>query len=583
MLLPSFVERLRPLVGIKSWDYIVLWKLSNDQRCIEWMDCCCAGTENVENGRDELCFPASSCLPCRDVMFPHPRITPCDLLDQLPSSILLDSGVHAQTLLSNQASWLNYSHNSDSSLSEETIGTRVLVPLSLGLLELFVTKQVPEDQQVIDFIRAQCNFFLEQQTMSNSGTTADSFSSDPNAQKDPLSLFQQQISPDTLKQNLDLPHDISVDRIHLCTSPLHPLEHFSNGSEIGHAANNGIFLDGTTYESSLFTPSIENGFQEVETTSNSARGTSWTATVEDQMNEDPFICENNRSDDSDPNDDEDDAKYRRRTGKGPQSKNLVAERKRRKKLNDRLYSLRALVPKISKLDRASILGDAIDYVKELQKQVEDLQIELEEHSDDEEARNITAKDDTENIVPPSITHQNRTKRGPKREQEHVPNSFHKGSSGNTNANISKPNRELDITNEKVQQMEPQVEVFQLDGNEFFVKVFCEHKSSGFVRLMEALNALGLEVTTVNATRHTCLVSSIFKVERKNDETVHADHVKESLLELTRNTSRMWPNAAEESENGNSIDNEYRNHHNHGHHPLRQSRQMSFHHLQRLHH
>ncbi|GFP93929.1 transcription factor aborted microspores [Phtheirospermum japonicum] len=345
--------------------------------------------------------------------------------------------------------------------------------------------------------------------MSNSGTTVESFSSDPNAQKDnnnnnPLiTLFQQQIISSS-KENSDLPQDISVDRINLCT-----LEN-----------NNGIFLEGPAYESSIFTPSVENGVQEFETMTqssmrnNSSRASRWT-TVDDQMNEDSFICDNNnRSDDSDPNDDEDDAKYRRRTGKGPQSKNLVAERKRRKKLNDRLYSLRALVPKISKLDRASILGDAIEYVNELKQQVEDLQIELEEHSDNEGLRKTGNNDiNQNNVTPGTVMHRNGMKRGPKREHQNCMNGFH---NNNTVVNdVSNKNQELDSTyDHKVQQMEPQVEVFQIDGNEFFVKVFCEHKSGGFVRLMEALNSMGLEVTNVNSTRHTCLVSTIFKLEVK---------------------------------------------------------------------
>ncbi|XP_038998732.1 transcription factor bHLH35-like [Hibiscus syriacus] len=60
------------------------------------------------------------------------------------------------------------------------------------------------------------------------------------------------------------------------------------------------------------------------------------------------------------------------------SKNLVSERNRRKQLQQRLLSLRSVVPNITKLDKASVIKDAINYIQQLQlqEQLAKTQIEI---------------------------------------------------------------------------------------------------------------------------------------------------------------------------------------------------------------
>ncbi|KAK2657815.1 hypothetical protein Ddye_010867 [Dipteronia dyeriana] len=67
----------------------------------------------------------------------------------------------------------------------------------------------------------------------------------------------------------------------------------------------------------------------------------------------------------------------REAGRGKIKKHFATERQRREQLNDKYKVLRSLVPNPSKTDRASVVGDAIDYIKELLRTVNELKLLVE--------------------------------------------------------------------------------------------------------------------------------------------------------------------------------------------------------------
>ncbi|CAI9766186.1 unnamed protein product [Fraxinus pennsylvanica] len=189
--------------------------------------------------------------------------------------------------------------------------------------------------------------------------------------------------------------------------------------------------------------------------------------------------------------------------KGFPAKNLMAERRRRKKLNDRLYLLRSVVPKISKMDRASILGDAIEYLKELLQKINDL------HSELESTPSSSSLSPLLNVYPLTPTTPGLSCRI---KEELYPSAF----ASPLSSPVGQSTR---------------IEVRIREGRAVNIHMFCGRRPGLLLSTMMALDNLGLDIQQAVISCFNGFALDIFRAEQCEDgQDLNPDQIKAVLLD-----------------------------------------------------
>lgn len=218
------------------------------------------------------------------------------------------------------------------------------------------------------------------------------------------------------------------------------------------------------------------------------------------------------SDEFDNLDDDDKSSKSSQYGRSAESKTLMSERKRRGRLNEKLYTLRSLVPKITKMDKASIVGDAISYVQELQKQVKDIQAEIQGLRCNSNNRNDSIPRDRDNSAVSGLNNEMLL--------------YSEGSTSHAHPPPPLPNKTP--TPQKLD-----LDVTKVEDRTFHIRLYCKKSPRVLIRLMRALESLELDFHNANLTSFDGHIIKTATVKiKKRYGLMEADAVRRAILDAT---------------------------------------------------
>ncbi|KAG6596734.1 Transcription factor MYC2, partial [Cucurbita argyrosperma subsp. sororia] len=426
-------QRLQALIdgARESWTYAIFWQSSYDYSggsVLGWGDGYYKGEENKGRGKTKMVSSAAeqahrkkvlrelnslisgSATGLDDVVDEEVTDTEWFFLVSMTQSFVNGVGLPSQALLSSRPIWISGADRLSASGCDRArqgrifgLQTMVCIPLPNGVVEMGSTEAIYITTDLMNKVKTLFNFNNLETGSWQSGTTGVTVADE--GENDPSSLWISEPS-----STIEMKDSITTTVLSggASAKPIHSENPSSSSLTENASRKQTPSLNFPDYAAAAATtnPSFKSesggmlSFGNKSLFSGNSQNEKKKSPTRRRSTDEGILCFTTdailpffgkvKSGDSDHSDPEASAipevdscikpsepeKRPRKRGRKPANgreeplNHVEAERQRREKLNQKFYALRAVVPNVSKMDKASLLGDAVSYINELKLKLE---------------------------------------------------------------------------------------------------------------------------------------------------------------------------------------------------------------------